>query len=118
VGDGDFADPKTGCFGTNEQLCIDEGPHGSQGNSFDDPAMKEFERAVDIPDAEPEETLHDAPPDTGDGDAVPGVAARKAISGHDVEITRVSQEVSDLTEVELEIGITEEDEITFGRSES
>ena len=117
VRDGDFADPKAGCFGTNEQLCIDEGPDGSQGYSFDDPAMKEFERAVDIPDAEAEESLHDASPDAGDGDTMPWVAARKAIPGHDVEIARVSQEVSDLIEVELEIGITEEDQVTFGCGE-
>ena len=38
------------------------------------------------------------------------IAARRAVAGHDLELVGVREQPSDLGEIELEIGVAEEDE--------
>jgi hypothetical protein len=91
---------------------VHEGADGRDRNRVEDLAAEDFEGTIDIANGQVEKKSHEPAPDPGNHAPYPAIAAWGPVSRHDVEIMRVYQESSDFGQVELEVGVAEEDEIT------
>ena len=116
--DWNLLDREAGRVGAREDFGVHEGADGLDRNRVEDLAAEDFECTIDIAHGQVEEQSHDPAPDPGDHASYPAIAAWGPESRHDVEIMRVYQESSDFGQIELEIGVTEEDEITTRLAQS
>jgi hypothetical protein len=111
-------DGETGCVRAREYFGVHEGADRFDRNCVQYIAAKDLEGAVDIANGQVEKQSHEPTPDPGDRSPNPAITARRPVSRHDVKITRVYEESPDFGQIELEIGVTEEDEITTGLAQS
>ena len=72
--------------------------------------MKKLEGAVDVSNRKIEDESDEGAPSTRDCAARPGIPSRGAVAGHDIDVVGVSEQGDDLAQLELKIGIAEEDE--------
>jgi hypothetical protein len=108
----DLMDAVAGAAGAGQDLGVHEGAERGDRHGFDDVAPEDLERAVDVAHAQVEEQVHHSPPQPCDDAPAHGIAARRAIARHHVEAVGVGEELRELGEVELEIRIAEEDQLT------
>ena len=96
VGHGDLFDLKSSGPGSRENFRIHEGSDRLDRNRVEDFAAEDLESAVDVPDGNIEEGADQAAPNLGDDPAEPGVPARGAVAGDDVDVFGVFQQECDL----------------------
>ena len=80
-------------------------------NGVEHLASEDLEGAIDVPNREIEEHAHESVPGSSDCASNPGVSARCAISGDDLEVFGEFEQMANLGQIELEIGVTEEHQL-------
>jgi hypothetical protein len=116
--DGDLLDPKARRPRADEDLRIDERADRSDRNSLEHRAVEDLEGAVDVAHRQIEEHAYEPSPRRRDHAPQPRIAAGRAVPDHDLERPGMLEQMSDLGEIELEIGVAEEDELAAGGLES
>jgi len=111
---GDLLDPEARGAGADQDLGVHEGTDRLDRDRLERRAMEDLERAVDVAHRQIEEPAHERAPARGDHPPQPRIPARCAVAGDDLERVGVVEELPDLRELELEIGVAEEDELAAG----
>lgn len=112
MGYGNLSDSEAGSSRTHEDLRIDERAQRFDRDFVEDFPTKDLECTVDISNRQIEKHTHEASPDPSDQSSNPGITPGCAVARHDFDVLRMFEEMRDFAEVELEIGVAEEDEIT------
>jgi len=102
----------------DEQLGVDEGTDGSEGERGDHPSMEKFERAVNIANPESEYPTDHQRPSSRDGNAGPRVATRRSVTCNDVKVATVREQVGEFSEIELQVGVAEKNQLASGGGQS
>ena len=110
MADRDLLDPEARRPGADQDLGVDEGADRLDRDRLEDRAVKDLEGAVDVAHRQIEEPAHERPPDRCDHPPQPRIPPRRPVAGHDLVLAGVVEQAADLGELELEIGVAEEDE--------
>lgn len=94
---------------SHEDLRIDKGTHRADGNPLEHPSVEDLEGTVHIPNTQVEEPVHQLSPGPGVRPPNPGVRAPLAITRNYVIVIRKPKQAANLLDIELQIGIREED---------
>ena len=118
MADRDLLDPEARRPRADQDLGVDEGADRLDRDRLEHRAVEDLEGAVDVAHRQIEEPAHEGAPDRGDHPPQPRVAPRRAIARDDLVVAGVLEQPADLGEVELEIGVAEEDELAPRRLEA
>jgi len=117
MADGDLLDRKARGAGAHQDLGVDEGADRVDRDRLEHRAVEDLEGAVDVAHRQVEERAHERAPDRRHRPPQPGIAARRAEACDDGVGVGVVEQPADLGELELQIGVAEEDELAARRLE-
>ena len=122
MADRNLLDRKARCPGASQDLGVHESADRFDRDRIEHLAPEDLEGAIDVAHGKAEECTNDPAPYASDDPSYPRIPARGSISSNDVEFLGVFEQAPNLAEIELEIGVAEEDEFTArfakARSES
>jgi hypothetical protein len=118
VAHGHLPDAEAEALGPHQDLRVHEGADRRDRDRLEHAAVEHLEGAVDVAHGEAEEEPHAAPPAEGQRAPHEGVAPGRAVAGHDVAVGGEGEERLELGEVELEVGVAEEDEVAARGAET
>src|SRR3954447_18613649 len=115
VMDAELSDRRAREARPGDELRADHRPVGREAEPPGEVAADELERAVDVADVEVEHAADEAVPRVRVDPAHEGVHAREAVADDEVVPTRGLDEALELREVELQVGVGQEDPFAAGR---
>ena len=108
---GHLVNAEAGAARAHQDLGVDEGADRRDRDRLEYVSAQNLERAVDVAHAQVEELTHECAPDRGQHAPSPRITARLAVARDDVELAGVVKQRCELFEIELQVGVAEEDEL-------
>jgi hypothetical protein len=115
--DAELHDPRPGQPCAGDELRADHGAVGGQGKPAGEVAPDELEGAVDVADVEVEHAPDEPVPRVRVGSPHQRVHPHEAVADDQVVVPRRLHEVLELGEVELEVGVGQQDPVAAGRGD-